>query len=172
MLDFLPYDDYGFGLEKYNVSGRELWGHGGDVIYKSLLMYSPIDTISIVLLCNDDNMVYSQMINITESVLNAYIGYLSNKNEINLPKINVRLFPNPSNSEINLEYQLNKLSRVSVDIYNMQCQKIYNIYNNLQNEGKHQITWNKNDISLKTGIYDIKISIDNNIKHIPIIISE
>ncbi|MFZ0427747.1 MAG: serine hydrolase domain-containing protein [Acidobacteriota bacterium] len=67
MLDFhevslppTPITDYGLGTVRALVSGREYWGHGGDMIgYTAMMFYAPKERISIAILINQDSLDYS-----------------------------------------------------------------------------------------------------------------
>jgi D-alanyl-D-alanine carboxypeptidase len=67
MLDFrqvslppTPITDYGLGTVRALVSGREYWGHGGDMIgYTAMMFYAPKERISIAILINQDFLDYS-----------------------------------------------------------------------------------------------------------------
>lgn len=174
MLDFLPGDGYGLGVAEYYISGREFWGHGGDVIYKSFLLYSPLDSISIVLLCNDDEMTYSQRIDITEAVIDAYIAYQSGMPEISIKTTSFHAFPNPTNKGTNIEYTLNQQSDIAIDIFEITGKYVGTVCNEKQYKGKHIIEWNGTGINgeyLSSGMYLFKISLDNNtVEHIPLLI--
>lgn len=174
MLDFLPGDGYGLGVAQYFISGRELWGHGGDVIYKSFLLYSPLDTISIILLCNDDEMTYSQRIDIAEAVLDAYIAYQSGMPDVSPKAVSFHLFPNPTARETTIEYSLKQQSDIGIDIFDITGKYISRICYEKQYEGEHRIEWkgkSENGEYLNPGMYIFRISIDNNtIEHIPLLI--
>jgi D-alanyl-D-alanine carboxypeptidase len=66
MLDFRevslppsPIVGYGLGALRAVVSGREYWGHGGDMIgYTAMMLYAPQERISIALLFNQDYVEY------------------------------------------------------------------------------------------------------------------
>jgi D-alanyl-D-alanine carboxypeptidase len=169
MLDFLPGDDYGLGINKYNMSGRELWGHGGDVIYKSFLLYSPFDTISITLLCNDDEMTYSQRVNITEAVLDTYVSYLSGISENAIKNLNCSLYPNPAQSEINLNYVLYKTTDVQIDIFTFDGKLLKSLSYNNQNEGKHDLRLNR-EFDFASGMYLCKLNVGHSISELPFVI--
>jgi D-alanyl-D-alanine carboxypeptidase len=67
MLDFrdvsmppTPINGYGLGVLRAVVSNREYWGHGGDMIgYTAMMFYAPKERISIALLINQDFVDYS-----------------------------------------------------------------------------------------------------------------
>jgi len=56
MLTFVPGSYLGLGVQKISLSGRELWGHGGALGYQTIVAYSPVDSVSIAILANDEAM--------------------------------------------------------------------------------------------------------------------
>ena len=157
MLDFLPSYDYGLGLMEYNISGRTLWGHGGDAIYMSMLTFSPYDTISIVVLFNDGETTSSQLTAFTKTLLDTYINYYAGIESPEQNKIVINAFPNPFQSSINISYTLAEKSEISIDIFNSLGQKIKNLYSGKQDKGTYHLNININT----SGIYYCKLNNGN-----------
>ncbi|NQT35812.1 beta-lactamase family protein, partial [bacterium] len=82
MLDFgeiphgwNPITGYGLGVELFELYGRELWGHAGDIPgYNSLMIYLPEDSVSITVLVNSD--VDNSSNEIGYRLLEAILDYL------------------------------------------------------------------------------------------------
>lgn len=158
MIDFLPTYDYGLGVMEYTISGRTLWGHGGDAIYLSMLTYSPYDTISIVILCNDGEMTSSQLEAFTKTLLDTYIDFFyAGIHETNKSEIFVKAYPNPFQSSTTIKYALSEQSTVYIDIYDMLGQHIAHLYDGEQYKGAHEVRWNT---SVK-GMYLCRITYNN-----------
>jgi hypothetical protein len=60
-------------------------------------------------------------------------------------------YPNPFNSATTISYTLPDHTRVRIDIYNIACQKIYTLIDDIQLEGTHTIRWDA--ASFPTGQY-------------------
>jgi len=65
------------------------------------------------------------------------------------------VYPNPFNPSTTITYYVPKFSNISIDIYNMNGQIVYNLYTGLKNPGDYSITWNASNMS--SGIYLIKL---------------
>ncbi len=70
----------------------------------------------------------------------------------------IRCYPNPATNYVVFDYNLNKNSNISIDIYDLQGKKITEIINKNQSKGKHQIIWHPH---LPKGIYLYKVHIDS-----------
>lgn len=73
-------------------------------------------------------------------------------------------YPNPFNPSTTINYQLSKSGEVNIEIYNALGEKVYFENKGIQREGKHQFKWNA--AGLPSGIYLVRLSLDNNIKTI------
>lgn len=163
MTDFLTTYNYGLGLMKFSISGRTLWGHNGDAIYKSILTYSPVDTISIALLFNDGETTSSQLNSFTEALLDTYLDYFHlGIHETDKSEIVVSAYPNPFQSTTTIKYALPEQSIVSIDIYDVLGQRIDHLYDGKQNKGTYEIKWN----TTTKGIYLCRITYNNQIETI------
>ena len=76
------------------------------------------------------------------------------------------VFPNPFTQQLNIVYELQNESKVIVEVYNLNGQLIESLVNQEQVEGKHQVQFETADAS---GIYLIKMVVDNNVYHQQII---
>jgi parallel beta-helix repeat protein len=76
-------------------------------------------------------------------------------------------YPNPFNPSTNINFSLEKQSKVDIRIYNIQGKEVWNWGNNLEyGSGSHNITWNAIDDmgnQLSTGVYFIKLVAGNQI---------
>ncbi|MCE3280394.1 MAG: hypothetical protein K0S44_2585 [Bacteroidetes bacterium] len=73
----------------------------------------------------------------------------------------VNIFPNPFNTETFITYSLDQKSKVSIEIFSIEGQKIESIVNCDQQPGEFKYTFSAKEKSLKSGIYFAKIIIDN-----------
>lgn len=86
-------------------------------------------------------------------------------NEFTLAEFKVSAFPNPFNPTTTIQYHLNKISDVSITIYDLLGRVIWSIIKTNQPIGINNITWQgKNEIgkSVNSGLYICKISDGNN----------
>jgi hypothetical protein len=71
------------------------------------------------------------------------------------------VYPNPSDGNEKVKYDLNNTSDISLSIYNITGCLIKNIYKGIQEKGSHELTLN-NQGELMDGIYFIKLESGNN----------
>ncbi len=73
-------------------------------------------------------------------------------------------FPNPFNPTTTINYSLNENSKVSLNIYNIQGQKVKQLVNDHLSAGQHSVIWNGKDDNSKfvsSGIYFYKLKTAN-----------
>lgn len=81
-------------------------------------------------------------------------------NDLTQNEVSVSVFPNPSNSDITITYNLKSSSNVSVIVYNSTGQEIIQLTNSHQSEGKHSLVWNLKNASgqrISAGVYYVRI---------------
>ena len=71
----------------------------------------------------------------------------------------LNLYPNPANGNTNLEFKLNEEQNVSVDIYNLLGEKVYEQGEGKMASGLHLITMPCS--SLPSGVFFVKLTTDN-----------
>jgi len=64
--------------------------------------------------------------------------------------------PNPAKNSTRISYQLNKRSKVSLEIYDITGRKVMEVNQGTQNEGVHNIELNVSDLSSGTYFYTLK----------------
>ena len=68
----------------------------------------------------------------------------------------------PVSSGIVISYQVERFSKVTLDIYNIHGRKVATLVDGYENAGKHSFQWNYHNVnSLSSGIYYCKLRIDN-----------
>ena len=95
------------------------------------------------------------------------VGIINKENNFNF---DFKIFPNPSNSEITINYNVPENSNVQLSIFDLNGKEIYKLVSEQQQSGKHSLIWNSSD--LLQGIYILKSIIGNNIKTQKIIITK
>ncbi|MCF7886462.1 MAG: DUF362 domain-containing protein [Candidatus Marinimicrobia bacterium] len=84
----------------------------------------------------------------------------------------LKAYPNPFNPRTTISYNLEKTSRVKLDVYNLQGQHVANLVNTSQRKGKHTFIWNTNNVSgqdIPTGIYFVRLKTNELSKTIKIV---
>ena len=85
-----------------------------------------------------------------------------NSNPMKIP-IDLRIipnYPNPFNTQTNIEYFLPEPSRVILDILNIEGQKVTTVLNRFQSAGSHQVKFD--GLNYPSGIYFYRIKTDQN----------
>jgi hypothetical protein len=70
-------------------------------------------------------------------------------------------YPNPFNAETMISYELPQPSEVTLEIYNINGQRVRNLVHQFQNAGRYSVLWDGRDIfgkSVATGIYFSRIT--------------
>ena len=78
------------------------------------------------------------------------------------PKSPFEVFPNPFRDEVNIVYQLQKASNVTVEVYGLNGKLLLNLVNQKQSNGKYQYKFNTPEVS---GIYMVRMVIDDYVFH-------
>lgn len=91
---------------------------------------------------------------------------VENLNENTQHYSNLDIFPNPSNSFVNIKYNLFKSGNVSLKIYNVLGEEIVILLNEYQAIGSYENIWDTQNIS--SGLYVVKLetSYSNNFKKV------
>lgn len=91
-----------------------------------------------------------------------YLNSLTAVSENYQKKFNYILFqnyPNPFNSSTKINYEMGAPGTVILEIFNVLGQKVYTLFNNYQNEGKHEVIFDASNLS--SGIYIYRLIINN-----------
>ena len=68
-------------------------------------------------------------------------------------------YPNPFNPSTTISYELNELSDISINIYDLNGKIVESLFNGYKNEGTHSIVWEANNLS--SGTYLLVINSNN-----------
>ena len=97
---------------------------------------------------------------IIENMLNAFPP-LSNENSsgvINKFNLN-KLFPNPFNPVLNIDFEINQAGLVKVEISDITGAIVKIVYDGYMTMGKHQKSWNSEN--LPSGTYFVTLEFEN-----------
>jgi len=78
--------------------------------------------------------------------------------ETGVPDISLSVYPNPVKKSAAISFTLKEDAQTSIEVYNLQGQKVSTLVNEKLIAGEHQLTWIP-DNSIPNGIYLMKLSI-------------
>jgi len=78
-----------------------------------------------------------------------------------LSAIHVKVAPNPFSTKTSIEYQLFKSANIRIDLLNIAGSSMAILANGIELPGKHQSTIDNKLLNLNSGIYILRIKIDN-----------
>lgn len=101
---------------------------------------------------NANNNIYIDDINIT-----GVLGV----NDMDVNAVNVSVYPNPANQTATISYHLAKNANVKVELVDVLGKKLFEITNNNQGEGDYSVELSKQQHHINSGIYFVKVTVDN-----------
>jgi PKD repeat protein len=99
------------------------------------------------------NNIYIDDINISSTTVGL--------NDINSSNLNFLIFPNPSNDKATISYQLNSEAKVGIQVIDVLGKIIYQKPSVTQSAGDYSDIISKNELNMTTGVYFIKLNINN-----------
>ena len=100
--------------------------------------------------CSDGNVVCNPaqcLLNVETNILPDIIGIS-------------RVFPNPFNPVVEINYEVSQMSLVSIRIYNIQGREIVHLVNDYANPGQYNVVWDACFYS--SGLYFIEMVVKSN----------
>ena len=76
------------------------------------------------------------------------------------PELPLKVYPNPFEDVLTIEFGLNTTGKVDVSVFNSMGQKITTLYRGIKQSGQHRLVWNGNtpqDQKLSDGIYLVQV---------------
>ena len=100
---------------------------------------------------------------IIENMLNEFPP-LSNENSSGvINQFNLtRLFPNPFNPVLNIDFEINQAGLVKVNITDITGSMVKTVYEGFEGVGKHQISWDPE--TLPSGTYFVTLELNESLK--------
>lgn len=145
--------DYGLGLSKIKGDGANFIGHSGEILYTSAVYYVDALDISIAVCTNDGTSKGDQIVTIFTKLIEAYVGYLSDSEDIAQSAKNINLYPNPVSDKITIRFEEWVDSKsIDIVIYNTLGQNVAQF----TSTGTHEIEIPTT--TLTTGQYYIQIN--------------
>jgi hypothetical protein len=93
-------------------------------------------------------------------------------NENDATNLNFMVFPNPSNDKATISYQLNSEANVEIQVIDVLGKLVYQKNTISQASGHYSEVLSKNELNLNTGVYFVKLLINNKIHVQKLIISK
>jgi hypothetical protein len=90
----------------------------------------------------------------------AYREDISGLSVQNAFAANTRLYPNPFNNELNVAFELNSASYVTVELFDIAGKNVAILMNEYRAEGTYDESFNVGNLNLKNGMYNIKITVN------------
>ncbi len=72
----------------------------------------------------------------------------------------LKAFPNPFQEEINLSFNLNQEERTTIEVFNIQGQRVHTLLSEVAPKGEHRVLWDgkdQNGQSMPAGIYLVRL---------------
>lgn len=166
MLTFRPANisganGYGLGTMRYPISGRSGYGHGGNTFgYTSVMIYDPVEKISIAVMMNKDLNGGPVGIAFMNTVIQNNPLGISTLSVTNPEKFSLyQNFPNPFNPVTNIKFELAQKEFVTLSILNVLGQEVEVLYKGVLTSGTHNYRWDAN--TMTSGVYFYKLKTEN-----------
>jgi len=85
-------------------------------------------------------------------------------NELKMDENQLENSPNPFRDQTKISFELTEKAKVTLEVYNLNGQKIKQLLNNEMSAGKHAVQWNvrnEHNIQTEPGVYICRMLIDN-----------
>lgn len=89
------------------------------------------------------------------------MGLKTGLNELTAKDINLSVYPNPFTTSTNINYVLPKSAQTVVEVYDLMGRKVADLFEGKQPEGEQSISFDRNQYGLISGMYFVKIKIEN-----------
>jgi hypothetical protein len=77
--------------------------------------------------------------------------------------LNLSVYPSPFTDQTSINYNLEKQSKMKVEVYNVVGEKIKVLMEESQSPGKHKLEMYASDVNYQPGVYYLKIYVDGNV---------
>lgn len=97
VLMITPELAYGHGLIRYRINGIDAWGHGGNIIFKSVALHVPTLGATVCVMSNDNDFIDEGPT--VQALLQGWQDYLATGLEQAQWLSEVQIWPNPAGAE-------------------------------------------------------------------------
>jgi CubicO group peptidase (beta-lactamase class C family) len=161
------FNGYGLGLMRINNLGQSVWGHGGNIPgFATMMIYSPVDSISVSVLINQDWTTIPIGLAMLQAAQQALT--LSTANALASEQPQLACYPNPSSGSGAVRFSLSKPGRVELALLNSVGQEVAQLASGERSAGEHQLPVSANH--LPNGLYFCRFTTEAGVKVLPWII--
>lgn len=89
------------------------------------------------------------------------VGINSSLDDITAKDVNFTIAPNPFNATADINYELTTDNSVEIKLFDIVGKEIATLQTGKQETGRHQVTINRADLGLQSGLYIVKTAIGN-----------
>lgn len=154
MLQPAPYSGgtYGLGTQIGILNNENIYGHTGDVVYYSTLIYVPTESLSMAVISN------TRFAPINDIWLDLYTVYstVTGTKDNMITEFELIPRPNPFNTYTTLSYELLQPEKISLMIFNQLGQIVFQL-EEIQLQGTQQLIWNAEHFSEGVYYYNLKV---------------
>lgn len=135
----------------YTPASKSAWKHYTKTLNQSLAKNNVRFKLKYIATSYSNNL-YIDDINITQNPLSI--------EEANAA-LNFGLYPNPTNGSFTLNYNLDKARNVSIAVYDIVGNKVFDLMNKNEGQGEHNYEFN--NLNMAAGIYYVRLTADENV---------
>jgi D-alanyl-D-alanine carboxypeptidase len=162
-VSFGSTNGYGLGTMRYNVQGRPIWGHGGNIFgFASIMMYSPSDSIAVAIITNRDiSTTVFGLPFMSAVIVNRPVGIEPISNEVPGSFELKQNYPNPFNPETKIDFKIAEEGFVTLKIYDALGKEVRTLVSENLKVGNYSVKWEgKNNYTeiVAGGVYFYKLS--------------
>lgn len=172
MKDFVtvnPNYYYGLGISRVRVNGRNAFGHGGDIIYKSLVFYIPDYDISIAIHSNDGTK--PDLSAVMLALFTAYVNHVTNSSTAEVSSdFDFVIQPNPAKESFSIEIDLPQPMPVSVMAIDPKGEQTWVLHEKDYPQGVHRFNFDNALHSFQPGVHFVRLMVGNTVTVKPIIL--
>lgn len=143
------------------LGGRLIWGlHGGSYGGSTEMWYCPAESTAVISLCNGEGAgIQLGIVDLLFDYAAEYVVGIEETTEN--PQIPAEFallqnYPNPFNATTSIEFTLNKVSDVRLEIYNLRGRLIERLIDERINPGYYRARWNAADLA--SGLYFYRLT--------------
>jgi D-alanyl-D-alanine carboxypeptidase len=162
------FNGYGLGLMRINNLGQSVWGHGGNIPgFASMMIYSPVDSISVSVLINQDWTTIPIGLAMLQTAQQALT--LDAAAELDQEEPQLACYPNPSAGAATVYFSFSKPGRVELQLLNSVGQEVAQLASGNHSSGKHQLPVSVEH--LPNGLYFCRLTSEAGVKVQPLVIA-